>query len=85
MNAALDAIFDEHGPVEFDEYDDEAVKAVCGRHSRLAKPVQKLLIELHMIEQTQRSFGVDHSKAFAALLPILQLLREACQDQYKDL
>lgn len=67
----------------FDEYDDEMVKAVC--RGRLAKPVQRLLIELHQIEQTQRSFGLDHGKAFEALLPLLQMLREACQDEWKDL
>lgn len=81
----LEAIFDEYGPVEFDEYDDEAVEAVCGPNSRLAKPIQKLLIELHQIEMTRRSFGVDHAKAFEAVLPLLELLREACVDQYKDL
>lgn len=81
----LEAIFDEYGPVEFDEYDDEAVKAVCGHHSRLAKPIQKLLIELHQIELVRRSFGVDHAKVGEEILPLLELLREACVDEYKDL
>ena len=80
----LQAIFDEAGPVEFDEYDDEAVKAVC-YGSRIARPIQKLLITLHQIEQTRRSFGVDHAKAFEAVLPDLELLLEACKEEYRDL
>lgn len=69
--------------VEFDEYDDNMVKQVAS--GRLAKPVQALLITLHHIEQTQRSFGVDHRKAFDSLLPDLQALREACRDEWRDL
>jgi hypothetical protein len=79
----LEAIFEDHGPVDFDEYDGQMVMEVC-RGTRLARPVQRLLITLHQIEQVRRCFPVDHAKAFEEVLPLLEMLREACQDQYKD-
>ena len=76
---------EEREPPAFDEYDDAMVKAVCGRNSRLAKPVQSLLVKLHQIEQTRKTFGVDHAKAFESVLPDLELLLEACRDEWSDL
>lgn len=70
--------------VQFDEYQDDHVIAVIG-NKRLAKPIQALLTTLHQIEQTQRSFGVDHAKAFDALLPCLKELRDSCRDEWRDL
>lgn len=70
--------------VSFDEYQDDHVIAVIG-NNRLAKPIQALLTTLHQIEQTQRSFGVDHAKAFDALLPCLKELRDSCRDEWADL
>lgn len=72
----------ERFPIEFDEFDDDMVKAVAGE--RLAKPIQALLLTLRQIEQTEGSFGSDAAKVRAALIPDLQALREACKDQWKD-
>lgn len=68
--------------VKFDEYDDEMVKQIV--RGRLAKPIQKLLVTLHQIEQTQGSFGADHAKVCDALIPDLVALREACREAWRD-
>lgn len=70
--------------IQFDEFQDEHVREILG-NERLAKPLQKLLLILHQISLTSRSFSVDKAKAYDALMPNLEWLREACRDAWADL
>ena len=66
----------------FNEYDDAIMLEILP--GRFAKPVQSLLETLHTIQATSGSFGVDKAKAYDALLPDLERLREACADEWAD-
>ena len=69
--------------IPFNEYDDAMMHDILG-NDRLAKPVQALLEMLHTIKATSGSFGMDKAKAFDYLLPQLEALREACEDEWRD-
>lgn len=74
----------ERFPVEFSEHDDAIMHDVMG-NERLAKPVQALLLTLRQIDWTAASFGVDAWRALEILRTQLRKLREACEDEYRDL
>jgi hypothetical protein len=70
-------------PAPFDIYDDDLIHDLC-QGTKIAKPVQALLITLEQIETTNGCFGANDSLAMKALLPILKKLREAVKDEWRD-
>ena len=72
-----------HEALPFDEFDDDLMHDVCG--SRLAKPIQALLITLSQIDMTKASFGEPDSKlALKKIIPELTALRKACVEEWRD-
>lgn len=71
--------------IAFDEADEEHIKQLFHPGSRLAMPLYKLLGIARQIDWTAGSFGVDTVKALAELRVRIDILREACADEYKDL
>ena len=61
---------------EFNPHLDEHVEAVVPQ-VELSRPLQSLLIALEQIETTDRSFGVDKSKAYDSLINPLKDMRDA--------
>lgn len=68
-------------PIEFDETDDGIMHDVMG-NDRLGKPAQTLLCTWLEIERAANSFGVDHAKAYAALVEPMREFRKACEAQW---
>ena len=67
---------DQYAKDEFNPWRDEHVGAVVPQ-VELSRPLQSLLIALERIETTDRSFGVDKSKAYDSLINPLKDMRDA--------
>jgi hypothetical protein len=68
---------------EFDEHDEDMLHDIVG-NARLAKPVQALLLLLAQFKAYKRTFGVDNDRFAQMVLPELELLRKACEEEWRD-
>lgn len=71
-------------PIEFDETDDGLMHDVMG-NELLGKAAQKVLCTWLEIERAANSFGVDHGKAYNALLEPLREFRAAVKKQWEEI
>ena len=78
---ALQTIF--HEEQKFDEWDNELFQDLCGK--RQGPVIQDLLILLSQVDATEASFGVNGDRFMKMAVPMLQKLREACLDDFKEL
>ena len=67
----------------FDEWNNELFHDLCGK--RQGPVVQDLLILLSQVDTTEASFGVNADRFMRMAVPMMQKLREACKDDFKDL
>lgn len=70
-------------PPGFDEWDNDLFHDLCGK--RQGPVVQDLLILLSQVDATKDSFGVNGDRFMKMAIPMLQKLREACLDDFKEM
>jgi hypothetical protein len=68
---------------KFDPMDGALMHDLFGK--RLAVPIASLLIAWEQVQDTEQSFGADRDKVFDFLRPHLAALKDACEEEFRQL